>query len=70
LYGDQFVNFALTATDAGLVALPTAALKKRYVAAADMDGLFSFATATPARKEIRQDGIVSLGILSVQRDQS
>ena len=40
LYGDQFVNFALTATDAGMVALPSAALQKRYAADADADAMF------------------------------
>lgn len=70
MYGDQFVNFALTETDAGMVALPTAGLKKRYVSATDCDALFAHATATPPRKEVRQDGVVSLGILSQQRDVS
>lgn len=67
LYGDQFVNFALTATDAGMVALPTAALQKRYAAAADADALF--VSAAPAN-QIRQDGICSLQILGAQRDTS
>lgn len=67
LYGDQFVNFALTATDAGLVALPTAALQKRYAAAADADALF--VSAAPAN-QVRQDGICSMQILGAQRDTS
>lgn len=67
LYGDQFVNFALTATDAGLVALPTAALQKRYAASADADALFS--AASPAN-QIRSDGVVSLNILGRQVDTS
>ena len=67
LYGDQFVNFALTATDAGLVALPTAALQKRYAASADADGLF--VSASPAN-QIRSDGVVSLSILGRQVDTS
>lgn len=65
LYGDQFVNFALTETDAGLVALPTPALQKKYPAAADADGLF--ASASPANM-VRADGVLSLTIASVQRD--
>lgn len=59
LYGDQFVNFALTATDAGLIALPTAGLEKRYPVEADINGLFKSATVDL----IRQDGIVTLTVL-------
>lgn len=65
LYGDQFVNFALSETDAGFVALPTAALNKRYVSSTDMDGLFS--AASPAN-QIREDGIVTLMIAGRQQD--
>lgn len=65
LYGDQFVNFALTETDAGLVALPTTALQKKFVQDSDVDGLF----VTPATKQwIRQDGVVNLTIASTLRD--
>lgn len=67
LYGEQFVNFDLTATDAGLVALPTAALQKRYASSTDADALFS--AASPAN-QIRQDGIVSLSISSSVRETS
>lgn len=66
MYGDQYVNFSLTSTDAGLVALPkpTHALSK-YASAADIDALF----VTPAEKNlIRQDGIVNLTILGRQVD--
>lgn len=59
LYGDQFVNFALTETDAGFVALPTAAMNKRYPSAAMVDALFT----TPALNKVRQDGRVDLTIL-------
>lgn len=65
VYGDQFVNFALTETDQGLVALPTVALQKDYVASADVDALFK--SASPANK-IREDGVVNLGIAGRQRD--
>lgn len=65
LYGDQFINFALTETNAGLVALPTAGLQARYATATDADGLF--ASASPLN-QIRQDGIVSLNILGTQVD--
>lgn len=67
LYGEQFVNFALTETDAGLVALPTAALEKRYASSTDADGLFT--SASPAN-QIREDGIVSLSITGAIQDTS
>ncbi len=61
LHGDQFVNFALTETDAGLVALPQANMNKRYPSAAMVDALFAF--AAPQNK-IRSDGIVTTSILT------
>lgn len=65
LYGEQFLNFALTATDAGLCALPTAGLQKMYPSDADVDALW----VTPLTQNlIRQDGIVSLNILGRQMD--
>lgn len=67
MYGDQFVNFALTETDAGLVALPTTANAKRYASSTDADALF--ASASPANK-VRQDGICHLNILTRQMDMS
>lgn len=67
MYGDQFVNHALTETDANLISLPTAALNKRYAASADADELF--VGASPAN-QIRQDIVVSLTILGTQRDVS
>lgn len=61
LYGDQFLNFDVAATDAGLVALPTAGMNKRYPSAAMVDGLF----VTPAtHNKVRADGVVNLSILS------
>jgi hypothetical protein len=63
LYGDQFVNFAVTATDAGMVALPTAALQKKYVSSADVDALFKGVANT-----VRADGILSLTVAGSQRD--
>lgn len=66
IYGDQFVNFALTATDAGLVALPhTDAQRIRYVSSADIDGLFA-----GADKLVKEDGIVRFSILGTQADQT
>lgn len=64
LYGEQFVNFALAETDAGFVALPTAAMQKKYVSQADINGLFVAAD----KNLIRQDGIVDFSILGAQTD--
>lgn len=66
LYGDQFINFDITSTDANIIGLPNAALSnKKYPASADADELF--AAASPAN-QVRQDGIVSLAILGTQVD--
>lgn len=66
LYGDQFVNFALSATDKGLVALPDVALNTEYPTEAMADSLF---VADPL-EYVRQDGIVSLSIAGRQVDTS
>lgn len=66
LYGDQFVNFTLTDTDKGLVALPTVGLDHEYATEEMADGLFAADTA----ELIRQDGIVSLGVAGRQVDTS
>lgn len=64
MYGDQFVNFTLDKTDAGLVALPKTTHKaSRYVSGTDIDALFS-----GDNKYVAQDGIVSLNILGTQVD--
>lgn len=68
LYGDQFVNFALTETDGNLVALPTTAMLKRFPAQADINGLFT--GSTEATRKVAQDGVVSLHVLGLQRDQT
>jgi hypothetical protein len=67
VYGDQFVNFSLAVSDAGLVALPTVALQKRYPVAADADALFK--SASPANL-IRQDGVTQLSILGRLSDET
>lgn len=67
MYGDQFVNFASTELDAGFVALPTAAMEKRFATAAMADAMF--AAAAPAN-QIRADGRVDLSILSRLEDTS
>lgn len=65
IYGDQFVNFAVTETDYGAVALPTTALQKKYPSNADADALFQ--AAAPAN-HVRTDGVVNLNIASHQKD--
>lgn len=65
MYGDQFVNFTLAAADAGMVALPTAALQKKYPSGTDADALFK--AASPAN-QVRADGIVALTIATSQKD--
>lgn len=64
MYGDQFVNFALSDTLANLVPLPTAAGQKRYITTESwVNALFVSPAATPPRKFIRQDGRVDLNVL-------
>lgn len=67
LYGEQFVNFALDATGGNLMALPTAALQRRYVTEAMTDTLF---VSGDSAAGIRQDGLVSLAIAGHQADSS
>jgi hypothetical protein len=62
LYGDQFVNFAMTGTGDNAVALPTAALGKRYCSSTDVDNLF--VNAAGGKNLVRQDGVVNLNIRS------
>lgn len=66
LYGDQFVNFSLAATDDNSVALPTAGLNKRYVSDADIDAIF--VDAAGGSELVRQDGTARLSILGRQVD--
>lgn len=70
MYGDQFLNFAVTATDANLIDIPVAAdtgkgPEWRFPIAADLDGLF--AGASPAN-QIRTDGVVTPNILGMVED--
>lgn len=67
MYGDQFINFANTASDAGLIDVPTAALVRKYAAAADAASLFADDDPGTAI-QIHEDGVVSLNILGAQRD--
>lgn len=65
MHGEQFVNFALTETDAGMVALPTAGMQKKYPADADVAGLFKGAS-----QFVRADGRVDLTIKTRLEDTS
>lgn len=66
IYGDQFINFALSETDAHLFALPIDALTNmRYPTSAMVDALF--VAASPAN-QVRQDGVVSMSIRGSQID--
>lgn len=64
--GDQFVN-DLTATDAGIIALPTAALQTRYPTLAMVNSFFK-AAATDADRSVFQDGRVDLTIMTDLQD--
>lgn len=66
LYGEQYVNFALSASDKNLVALPASDLKRKYASTTDGDALFTSSAATT----VRQDGIVSLSVASSTRETS
>ncbi len=68
MYGDQFINFSLTASDAGLVATPTPGLEKRYVSIAEINDLF--VDAAGGNSLIKQDGLISFAILGTQVDQT
>lgn len=65
LYGDQFMNVAPTTTGINSVALPTAALVRKYADATMADTLF--AAASPANV-INSDGIIQFAIKGNQRD--
>lgn len=57
LYGDQFWNFAITPAEGG-VALPTVTQRRKYLAAAEVDGFFK----NVASNKVRSDGFASLSI--------
>ena len=60
VHGDQMVNFALTATDANLVALPSAAGKTRFVSSTDANNLF----ADSGTNKVHAEGRTRLNLLS------
>ena len=68
LYGDQFVNFTLTAGKEGLVALPDVAMNSEYATATDANLLFTTNTATTTL--IRSDGVVRLAVAGRLQDTS
>lgn len=63
VYGDQFVNFDLTDTAFGAIALPTAAGGFKYPTSAMTDALFSSASVL-----VRQDGIATAMIMGSVHD--
>ena len=66
LYGDQFVNWSMVSDVTGTsVAMPTAALNKKYPTATMVDALFADATNLD---RIREDGVCNLNILGRQVD--
>ena len=70
-HGDQFVSWASAAINGELhnVALPTATMEKRYVAQADIEAFFVNGTdALGGKRRVKQDGRVSLDILSRIRE--
>ena len=64
VHGDQFVNFALTATDANIVALPNSSGKTRFVSSTDANDLFSDSGVN----KVHAEGRVRLNILSQVTD--
>lgn len=57
LYGEQFVNFDLSSTNAGIVALPAAGMQRRYASDADVAGLYM-----PGGEYVSSEGTISLNI--------
>ena len=65
VHGEQFVNFAMTETDANLVALPGSDGRMRFVSSTDADNLF--AAASPANR-VLAEGRCRLSYLSSVMD--
>lgn len=69
MHGDQFCNFAMTETDAGMVALPTTdRTTARYPTEAEVEGLFVDSTDASGKTRVRQDGVINFNILGKQTD--
>lgn len=64
MYGDQFVNFAMSAAANHGLALPTAANVYKYPTDAMVESLF----VTAGSEYVKEDGVVHLNILSRLRD--
>lgn len=64
LYGDQFVNHAMSASANHGLALPAVDAQKRYPTDAMVESLFK----TGGSEYVREDGVVHLNILSRQRE--
>jgi hypothetical protein len=65
VYGDQYFNYANTATDTGIIDMPTSAGQRYYPALATIEALF-----VNVLGKIREDGRVDLSILGRQVDQN
>lgn len=68
LYGDQFINYAISDTASHLVALPSVALERKYVDSSSINSMF--VDAAGGNNLIREDGIATLNIAGRQRDTS
>lgn len=66
IYGDQFVNVALSGTGLNAVSLPTAAMQTKYVTSTDVNGFF--VGTTDADRVVSQDGVVQLSVLGALDD--
>jgi hypothetical protein len=66
IYGDQFVNFDLSSTPAGTVALPTSGMQRRFASETNIDAMFG--NAAGGFKYIQQEGRIALDILGNQKD--
>lgn len=66
LYGDQYVNFALSDTSANFVPMPTATTEHKYPTEVMAEALF----ATTGQEYINEDGVAQLSILGTQIDHS
>lgn len=68
VHGDQFINFALSETDANLVGLPIDGLTNhKFPDSTMVDTLF--VSASPAN-QVRSDGVVSMTVAGTQEDTS
>lgn len=64
-YGDQFVNYVMTGIP-GMLSLPTATGARRYASEAEIAAMFLTLGGVGQDEMIKEDGVVSLSILSRQ----